>query len=205
MKRNLKYIIIIFSLLFCFIFISISSYANTISQNLSDNFFRLHILANSNSDNDQQLKLEIRDAIIEFMNSQNFSDKTKSDVVNLVKNNLNEYQHIAEDVISKHNLNYSVNLEVGNFLFPSKHYGNISLPAGYYDALKINIGKAEGKNWWCSLFPPLCFVDISSGIIDNEAERNLKESLSEEEFAIITNSNEKTIKLKFKLLEMFSN
>ena len=77
MKRNLKYIIIIFSLLFCFIFISISSYANTISQNLSDNFFRLHILANSNSDNDQQLKLEIRDAIIEFMNSQNFSDKTK--------------------------------------------------------------------------------------------------------------------------------
>ena len=205
MKRNLKYIIIIFSLLFCFIFISISSYANTISQNLSDNFFRLHILANSNSDNDQQLKLEIRDAIIEFMNSQNFSNKTKSEVVNLVKNNLNEYKRIAEDIVSKHNLNYSVSLEVGNFLFPTKHYGNISLPGGYYDALKINIGKAEGKNWWCSLFPPLCFVDVSSGIIDNETEKNLKENLSEEEFAIITNSNEKTIKLKFKLLEMFSN
>ena len=97
-----------------------------------------------------------------------------------------------------------INLEIGNFYFPTKEYGNISLPAGFYDGLKIEIGEAKGQNWWCSLFPPLCFVDISSGIIDESAENDLKENLSDEEFAIITENSEE-IKLKFKLLELLSN
>ena len=72
-----------------------------------------------------------------------------------------------------------------------------------YDGLKIEIGEAKGQNWWCSLFPPLCFVDISSGVIDEETEKNLKNNLSEEDFAIITSDSE-TVKLKFKIVEMFS-
>lgn len=204
MTKKLKYIFIILSLLFCFIFISITSYARSVSDNLSDNFFRLHILANSDSKQDQDLKLKIRDAIIEHMNTQDFSDSTKSEVMAIVKNNLESYKDIAQTVIDNEGLNYSVSTEVGNFHFPTKVYGNISLPAGYYDALRIKIGNAEGQNWWCSLFPPLCFVDISSGVIDEESKNNLKENLSDEEFAIVTSSNEK-LKLKFKLLEIFSN
>lgn len=204
MTKKLKYIFIILSLLFCFIFISITSYARSVSDNLSDNFFRLHILANSDSKQDQDLKLKIRDAIIEHMNTQDFSDCTKSEVMAIVENNLESYKDIAQTVIDNEGLNYSVSTEVGNFHFPTKVYGNISLPAGYYDALRIKIGNAEGQNWWCSLFPPLCFVDISSGVIDEESKNNLKENLSDEEFAIVTSSNEK-LKLKFKLLEIFSN
>lgn len=204
MTRKLKYIFIILFLLFCFIFISISSYASTVLENLSDNFFRLHILANSDSEADQNLKLKVRDTIIEYMNSQDFSENSKSEVIDSVKNNLEIYKKIAEDVIRDSGFDYPVSIEIGNFYFPTKLYGNISLPAGNYDALRIKIGNAEGQNWWCSLFPPLCFVDISSGVIDNEAKEDLKQSLSEEEFAIITNDNE-TIKLKFKILEMFSN
>lgn len=204
MVQKIKYILIILSLLFCFIFISISSYANTVSQNLSDNFFRLHILANSDSEIDQNLKLKIRDAIIEYMESQNFSNSTKAEVIDIVENNLNNYKIIVENIIRKEGFSYPFSIEVGNFHFPTKVYGNISLPAGYYDALKIKIGNAEGQNWWCSLFPPLCFVDVSSGIIDETSEKKLKENLSKEEFSIITSGNEK-IKLKFKLLEIFSN
>ncbi|MBR3614358.1 MAG: stage II sporulation protein R [Clostridia bacterium] len=204
MKRKIKYIFILILLLFCFILTSISSYASTVSQNLSSNFFRLHILANSDSKLDQDLKLKVRDAIIEHMNSQSFSNTNKSEVINSVRNNLEIYKQIAEDTIEEAGFYYPVSIEIGNFYFPTKIYGNISLPAGYYDALRIKIGNAEGQNWWCSLFPPLCFVDISSGIIDEESKENLKENLSEEEFAIITNNSE-TIKLKFKILEIFSN
>ena len=110
---------------------------------------------------------------------------------------------IAEKTIIDEGYNYSVNLTIGNFYFPTKEYGNVSLPAGYYDALKIEIGNAEGKNWWCSLFPPLCFVDISAGIIDEESEEFLKENLSEDEFAIITDPSE-NVKFKFKIIEMLN-
>lgn len=204
MKKKLKYIFIILSLLFCFIFISISSYASNVSQNLSDNFFRLHILANSDSQIDQELKLKVRDAILEYMESQNFSKTSKLETMNSVKNNLEIYKNISEKIIKENGFNYPVSVEVGNFYFPTKIYGNISLPAGQYDALRINIGKSQGQNWWCSLFPPLCFVDISSGIIEEDSKNDLKEKLSDEEFAIITSDNE-TIKLKFKILEIFSN
>lgn len=204
MTKKIKYIFILLFLLFFFIFISISSYANTVSDNLSDNFFRLHILANSDSKTDQDLKLKVRDAIIEYMNSQNLSNYTKSEVISVVENNLEKYRLIAENIINEEGFNYQVSVELGNFHFPTKVYGNISLPAGNYDALRVKIGNAEGQNWWCSLFPPLCFVDISSGIIDDNSKNTLKENLSEEEFAIITSSNEK-IKLKFKILEIFSN
>ena len=204
MVKKLKYIFILISLLFCFIFISISSYAHTLSENLSANFFRLHILANSNSEIDQDLKLKVRDGIIEYMNSQELSNYSKEEVITLVKTNLDSYRKVAENIIKENGFNYPVSLEVGTFYFPSKIYGNISLPAGNYEALRINIGQAQGENWWCSLFPPLCFVDISSGVIDDNSKENLKENLSEEEFAIIT-SNNGTIKLKFKILEIFSN
>lgn len=204
MTRNLKYIFIILSLLFCFIFVSISSYAHTVSENLSDNFFRLHILANSDSEADQNLKLKVRDAIIEYMNSQDFSNSSKSEVISIVEKDLENYKLIAENVIDQEGFDYPVSVEIGNFHFPTKVYGNISLPAGYYDALRIKIGNAEGQNWWCSLFPPLCFIDISSGVIDENSKDNLRENLSDEEFAIVTSSSEK-IKLKFKILEIFSN
>ena len=77
------------------------------------------------------------------------------------------------------------------------------MPAGIYDALQIKIGNASGQNWWCSLFPPLCFTDVSSGIIDEKSEKDLKENISGEEFSIISSSN-KIYKLKFKLIEFLN-
>lgn len=204
MIKKLKYIFFLLILLISFIFISISSYANSISEDLSDNFFRLHILANSDSKEDQDLKLKVRDNIIQYMNSLSYEGLSKQDAIYLTQEHISEFENIAKKTIENEGYNYNVSLKIDNFYFPTKLYGNISLPAGFYDALKIEIGNAEGKNWWCSLFPPLCFVDISSGVIDEESEELLKDNLSEEEFAIITSDSE-TIKFKFKIVELFSN
>ena len=107
------------------------------------------------------------------------------------------------ECIKSNGFNYTCNLEIGNFYFPTKYYGNISLPAGYYDGLKINIGNAEGKNWWCSLYPPLCFADVSTGIVNEETKEILKNNLTEDEYILISNEKEK-IKLKFKIVEIIS-
>ncbi|HIT71848.1 MAG TPA: stage II sporulation protein R [Candidatus Scatovivens faecipullorum] len=201
--KKIKYFCILSILLFSFVFITISSYAISVSTDLSNNFFRLHILANSDSEEDQALKLKVRDNIIEYMETLTYDGLSKEEVVTLTQNHLDDFKKIAEETIKKEGFDYKVSLKIDNFYFPTKVYGNISLPAGYYDGLKIEIGEAKGQNWWCSLFPPLCFVDISSGVIDEETEKNLKNNLSEEDFAIITSDSE-TVKLKFKIVEMFS-
>ncbi len=202
--KKIKYIIAICLLLALFIFISANSYANAVSSDLSENFFRLHILANSDSEFDQNLKLKVRDAVIGYMKTLSYEGLSKKDAILLTEKHLDDFKNIAQNVLKENDCEYGVTLEIGNFYFPTKNYGNISLPAGFYDALRIEIGEAKGQNWWCSLFPPLCFVDISAGVIDEETEENLKESLSNEEFSIITADSEE-IKLKFKLVELFSN
>lgn len=204
MKTKILKIFLIIFLLICFLLITAKSYANSVFKELSDNIFRLHILANSDSDSDQALKLKVRDNIISYMNTLSYDGLNKNEAIELTNSHLIAFQEIAEKTIAGEGYNYDVKLEVGNFYFPTKEYGNISLPAGYYDALKIEIGKAKGQNWWCSLFPPLCFVDISAGIIDEESEEYLRENLSEDEFSIITDDSG-DIKFKFKIIELLNS
>ncbi len=202
MIKKAKNFIIILFLFFTFLLINITSYSKDIKQGLAENFFRLHIIANSNSSIDQELKLKVRDSVLEYINEEIPNNLSKDEVILEVRNKLPDIKLIAESVIKSYDLNYNINLEINNFYFPTKHYYNLSLPAGYYDALKISIGNAQGENWWCSLFPPLCFIDMSSGKITEDSKNNLKSSLSNEEFEIINKSNP-SIKLKFKLLELF--
>ena len=204
--KNIKKFILISILFVLFFIISATSYANTITNSLSDTFFRLHIIANSDSANDQELKLKIRDEIIKYMNSLISKEEnlSKQNIINICNDNLIEFENIAKKVILDNGLNYPVKASISNSLFPTKEDGNISLPAGNYDALKIEIGNASGQNWWCSLFPPLCFIDISSGIISEEGEEYLKENLSSEELSVVTEDS-KDVKLKFKIIEFLNN
>lgn len=203
MRNFLKTFIILSILLILFFIITAYSYATSISQGLGENIFRLHILANSDSEEDQTLKLKVRDAILEYMKTLTDDMSDKQAVIELSKQHMQDFQEIAERVIFENGYNYSVNIEIGNFYFPTKYYGNISLPAGNYDALKIQIGEAKGQNWWCSLFPPLCFVSISSGVVEEEGEEYLKENLSDEEFEIISSSSS-DIEFKFKIVELMN-
>ncbi len=172
-------------------------YSTTVNSNISENIVRLHILANSDSVEDQQLKLQVRDAILEHSRA-NFTKKSD------VKTKLDEYKEIAKTVISKKGYDYPIEVEYGNFKFPTKEYNNIRLPAGNYDALRVKIGNAEGQNWWCVMFPPLCFVDGTTDSV--YAEEKLQSSLDKEAYDIITTSTQNGVfpfEVKFKIVEFY--
>ena len=190
--------------LFIYIFICAQRYVSAVSNDLSEAVFRLHVIANSDSDEDQSLKLKVRDALLNYMNDICSNCSTKSEAISLANEHKDDFQQIAEKTISENGYNYSVKINIDNFYFPTKNYGDISLPAGFYDALRVEIGEAKGKNWWCVMFPSLCFIDVSSGIVDDEAKENLEQNLEEESYSIISDKKNSEIKLKFKLIEFFA-
>ena len=181
------------------------SYVQAVSTDISDSVFRLHVIANSNSDEDQNLKYKVRDNLLNYMNNICKNCTSKEEAINIVSKYQEEFKQVALETIKNEGYSYDVNITIGNFEFPTKHYGDISLPAGYYDALRVEIGEACGRNWWCVMFPSLCFVDISSGIVPEESKEELQDILSDEEYAIISDNSKPNIKLKFKLLELFTN
>ena len=203
-NSKIKMIFILSILLFLYTTICAISYAQSVSSDISESVFRLHVIANSNSTEDQNLKYTIRDNLLEYMNEICKTCYSKQEAINIVKQNQNKFKEIAINTINEQGYSYNVNIEIGNFEFPTKTYGDISLPAGFYDALKVEIGEAKGQNWWCVMFPPLCFVDISSGIVPEESKEEMENSMSEEEFALISDQKDTTIKFKFKLLEFFT-
>lgn len=203
MKKIFKPIIILIFLLSLYIFISAYTYVYAISNNLSNNVFRLHVIANSDTTEDQSLKYKVRDNLLEYMNNLCSNTSNKEEAIKIAKNHLSNFAKIAEDTIKEEGFSYEVNVEIGNFEFPTKTYGDIAFPAGYYDALRVKIGKATGQNWWCVMFPPLCFIDTTSGIIPTESRENLKENLSNEEYQIISDTKSSSYTVKFKLIELF--
>lgn len=204
LNSKFKRFILVSALLIIYVCISAVSYTHAVTTDIADSVFRLHVIANSDSDEDQNLKYIVRDKVIEYMSSISQNASSKEEVIKIAKANSNKIQAIAAQTIRDNGYTYSVNVEVGNFSFPSKRYGDITLPPGYYDALRIKIGKAEGQNWWCVIFPPLCFVDVTSGVVPDESKEIMKENLSKEEFDLISkNSNE--VKVKFKIVEVLQN
>lgn len=211
MKNFLKFVknksvqctLILFILFTIYIFFCAHTYATYISSNLSNNVLRLHVIANSDSSDDQNLKYLVRDNLISYMNTLCTDCSSKEEVIQIANSNLNNFKKIAQNTIYNNGYNYEVNVELGNFEFPSKTYGDISFPSGYYDALRVKIGSATGKNWWCVMFPPLCFVNITSGIVPNSSKEKLQDNLSTEEYSVISNSNSPSYKIKFKLVEFF--
>lgn len=204
-NKKVKYSILILFLLFIYIAISAFSYVDAVSQNIADSIFRLHVIANSDTDEDQNLKYIVRDNLLSYMNEICKSANSKETAIKIANEHIEEFKQIALDTIYENGFDYDVNVEIGNFSFPTKTYGDISLPSGYYDALRVKIGEASGQNWWCVMFPPLCFVDVSSGIVPDESKEVMKKDLSDEEFSLISNEDNSEISFKFKLIEFFQN
>ena len=204
-NSKIKNISIILLLLFLYTIICAQNYVSAVSTNLSEAVFRLHVIANSDSDEDQSLKLKVRDSLLNYMNNLCVDCSTKEKANSLATIHKNEFQQIAENTIKENGYNYPVRININNFYFPTKNYGDITLPAGFYDALRVEIGDAKGKNWWCVMFPSLCFIDISSGIVNDEAKENLENNLDEESYNLISNKNNSEVEFKFKLVEFFSN
>ena len=139
------------------------------------------------------------------MNNISADCSSKEEVIKLAYEHQDDFISVAEKVIRENGFDYNVKIEIGNFEFPTKYYGDISLPAGFYDALKIEIGEAKGQNWWCVMFPPLCFVDVTSGVVPDESKQIMQDNLSDEEYSLISDNESSDIKFKFSLIEFFKN
>lgn len=136
-----------------------------------EKLIRFHVIANSDSKEDQELKLKVRDKIIAYLSPKLEKSKSIEETKKIIENNITVIEDIASKEIKENDKSYSVSANLGYSNFPTKKYSNIVLPAGNYKALRVVIGSGEGKNWWCVMFPPLCFVDINSGITDKKTER----------------------------------
>lgn len=177
---------LIFSVLLSFT--SFSAYCNEIENGV----LRLHILANSDSAKDQELKLAVRDSILENSKDIFESASNKEDALKSAKENLPKIINTARKTIKENGYNYSVSGEVEKCYFNTRVYDNFTLPAGYYDAVRIKIGSAKGKNWWCVLFPEVCI----------SASANLKDALSDGSVEKI--ENPQNYKVKFKVVEIIT-
>ncbi len=199
-----RFFALVFSLTLLFSFLL--SYAKSVGSDISDSVVRLHIVANSNSDRDQQLKLKVRDRIISetsqiFQNTEN-----SSKALSLARQNSDLIRKIALNEIRQNGFDYDVSVSVGKSAFPTKVYGNITLPSGKYDAVKVQIGDAAGKNWWCVMYPPLCFTsDVIS--ISDESRAKLQNNLSPSSYKLITQSPDSAIpvEIRFRIVEIFQN
>ena len=199
-----KRILLLMVLFLCYTSICAFSYATVVFDDISDSVFRLHIIANSDSKEDQDLKLLVRDNVLKYMKEISTNVSSKEEVISLMEEHLDDFKSIAISTIRENGFDYDVNLRIGKFDFPTKTYGDISLPSGMYDALRIEIGDAIGQNWWCVMFPTLCFVDVSSGSLDDDSKAVLEESLNDEGFDLVSENNSKS-KFKFKIVEFFED
>ena len=161
-----------------------------------ENVLRLHVIANSDNARDQELKLLVRDAVLE-KTEKLFSDcKTRDEAELAVKQNISSIQETALSVIKREGYDYPVSIELGVEEYPTKSYELCCFPAGEYLSLRIMIGSAAGQNWWCVLFPPLCVAGASGG-----ADAFAEVGLNSEQYNVITQTQSTKYKVRFKLLE----
>lgn len=155
-------------------------------QALAEDVLRFHILANSDSEEDQALKMQVKEEVISYM------EESLSDTDDLLttqvwaENQIEVIEELCVQSIQDKGYDYSVSVTLEESYFPVKTYGDITFPEGEYQALRIEIGQAEGQNWWCCLYPELCFIDATYGIVTEDGKEVLREELTEAEYEMIT-------------------
>lgn len=170
------------------------------SQNQYEGIVRLHVLANSDTVEDQALKLKVRDAVIEYMEKQDDLNSA-GEARKYLSENLNRLEEIAEGVIASEGYDYSARANLGVRYIPEKAYGGITFPAGNYEALNITIGRGEGENWWCVLFPPLCLLEEGTATDDEVVSGDeASEGNNDDEGS----SEARKLRLRWKLAEILN-
>lgn len=173
---------------------------NTFSKqcdSIRDKMLRMHVIANSDSKEDQELKLKVRDAVLEAGKEQFDGSVTSKDAEKILVPHLKDLEQVALETIKNEGFDYSVKITVGEEYFKTRIYDNsVTLPAGYYTAVKVVIGEGAGQNWWCVMFPPMCLPAAN-------AECELSDVLNTDETDIVTNSEK--YKFKFKIVEFLED
>lgn len=177
-----------------------------IVEDISSKIIRFHVIANSDDDLDQSLKLKIRDQVLEYIQPLLKDSQSIEESRTILKEEDEHLKDIARKVIADNGYNYEVESTLDRENFPVKTYGNITLPAGDYEAYRIIIGSGQGQNWWCVMFPPICFVDITKGTVAyEETEKEMGRVLSDEEMELVDNTEDNMVVVKFKALEIIKS
>lgn len=146
---------------------------------------RFHVRANSDSEEDQDLKMAVKEDVVAMLKPLLSDCKNVAESKNVVVANLQNIYKTAVDTITEQGYDYEVKVYVTEEGFPAKTYGDLTFPEGEYQALRIDIGEAKGQNWWCVMYPPLCFIDESTTVVSEEGKQELKEALTPEEYAAL--------------------
>ena len=160
--------------------------AEALQQEIAKEVFRFHVLANSDGEADQNLKMQVKKAILSYMQSMLSPAESVEETKNWAESHLAQLEMVAAEVVKANGFSYEVRAEVTECYFPEKSYGDVTFPAGKYEALRIEIGEAKGQNWWCVLYPNLCFRDAIHAVVPDEGKEELKQVLEDDAYELIT-------------------
>ncbi len=182
-------------------------YATQIQQGLSAKVVRFHVLANSDEQKDQALKLDVRDRVLEVFGQRLAQCQSKAETLTFLQNSQTEICQIATQEVQRQGYQQDVSVSLVKEHFPQKVYGDLVFPAGVYDALRIEIGAAEGHNWWCVLYPQMCYVDATWSQPTQESHVRLQNALTKEEFLVVSAMEQQKSmpKIKLKVVELWQN
>ena len=196
-KKNLVYITI-----FAFGILSVllgAFYMDDVhmQQEIATKVLRFHVLANSDSTEDQDLKLQVRVAVGSYMQEQLANVNSLAECEKVVAEDLTEIEKVAEATIRENGYDYTVTASLEQTTFPVKTYGNYTFPSGEYEALRVVIGEGNGHNWWCVMYPNMCFENSMYEVVDENAEISLQQTLTEEEYEAVLESGDYEIQFKY--------
>ncbi|MDU2490210.1 MAG: stage II sporulation protein R [Clostridium celatum] len=178
---------------------------------IQDKLIRFHVIANSDTDEDQNLKLKVRDKVVEALSEKLSNVNSLEEAENILKENIDYVNEIAKEVIEENNYTYEVNTMLSYENFPDKVYGDYIFPQGNYEAFRVIIGEGKGQNWWCVMFPSLCFVDESKNSVDSSDLKEEIENIEPKNNETTNENNKKNkessnvnneVKFKFKIVEV---
>ena len=155
-------------------------------RHISEEVLRFHVLANSDSVNDHSLKLTVGDAVLAYLEEELPSGLDVEETTQWVREHIDGIETVSRQALTEAGSDQTVSAAVTTCFFPDKTYGDVTFPAGNYEALRVELGAARGHNWWCVLYPNLCFLDAANAVVPDEGKEQLKNVLTEEEYSSIT-------------------
>ena len=204
-ERRIKRAAVIFSVIVATFITGVFGYYENVNaqadmqKSLAEEVLRFHVLANSDSEEDQALKMKVKEEILSYLEENMPEQADIEETRNWIREHMDELEETGKNVVQKEGYAYTVSAAVTTCWFPEKTYGDITFPQGNYKALRIEIGEAEGENWWCVLYPGLCFLNAVNAVVPEEGKQKLRGVLTEEEYAHIL--AEKDIEIRWYFLE----
>lgn len=196
--HNLTLCLAFFLLALLLFFGNVRSRQEALAARLAPSILRFHILANSDKNADQEIKLEVRSLILDYMQEHLSASSGKAETIQYMEDHRAAIESTANDYLARNGFDYQARLELTNCYFPTRAYDRMVIPCGNYDAARIILGKGKGHNWWCVLYPRFCFVDAACTEVPEESRQVLQETLNQDDYLALKD-NRPDVEIRFKL------